>query len=88
MQKTSKAKHQLDAAELFAASPGLPDGIFFRPKIPVWVQFGGSCHGRCWYMYYMSIWSICGSLVNFEAIWYILWLFGIFHWHLVYFMVM
>jgi hypothetical protein len=27
-------------------------------------------------------------LVNFEAIWYILWLFGIFHWHLVYFMVM
>jgi hypothetical protein len=19
-----------------------------RPKIPIWVNFGGPCHGRCW----------------------------------------
>jgi hypothetical protein len=26
----------------------------------------------------MAIWSICGYLVHFVAIWYILWLFGIY----------
>jgi hypothetical protein len=28
--------------------PGLPDGIFFRPIIPIWVHFGGSCNRLCW----------------------------------------
>jgi hypothetical protein len=22
----------------------------FKPKIPIWVNFGGSCNGRCWYI--------------------------------------
>jgi hypothetical protein len=22
----------------------------FKPKIPIWVSFGGSCDGRCWYI--------------------------------------
>jgi hypothetical protein len=26
----------------------LPDGIFFKPKILIWVNFGGPCIGRCW----------------------------------------
>jgi hypothetical protein len=38
----------------------------FKPKIPLWVNFGGPYNGKCWY---------------------ILWSFGIFNGHLVYFMV-
>jgi hypothetical protein len=44
----------------------------FKQKIPNWVNFGGSCNGRCWHTYVMAIWSIllpfcifCGNLVNF-----------------------
>jgi hypothetical protein len=56
-------------------SPGLPDGIFFKPKIPIWVNLGGSCNGRCWYV-------ICpfglfyGYLVYFGVIWLIIFRFG------------
>jgi hypothetical protein len=28
---------------------GLPDGIF-KPKIPILVNFEGSCKERCWYI--------------------------------------
>jgi hypothetical protein len=42
---------------------GLPDGILFRPKIAIWVNFVGSCNGH-----FKGIWSIL----------YILWTFGIF----------
>jgi hypothetical protein len=63
--------------------PGLPDGIFFKPKIPIWVNFGGSCNGRCWYI----IWSIglfYGYMVYFVANVYILGLFVMFFPALVY----
>jgi hypothetical protein len=31
-----------------SSHPGLPDGMnIFKPKIPIWVKFGGSCNGRC-----------------------------------------
>jgi hypothetical protein len=49
----------------------------FKPKIPIWVNFGGPCNGRCWYI-------ICpfglfhDYTVYFVAIWYILWLFDIY----------
>jgi hypothetical protein len=42
----------------------------FKPKIPIWVNFGASCNGRCWYFY--------GYLVYFTAKWYILRPFGTF----------
>jgi hypothetical protein len=41
----------------------------FKPKIQIWVNFGGSCNGRCWYilwtlspfysllLYFMDIWK-------------------------------
>jgi hypothetical protein len=29
----------------------------FKPKIPIWVHFGGSCNGRCWYILW-PFWSI------------------------------
>jgi hypothetical protein len=25
--------------------PWLPDSIFFKPKIPIWINLGGSCNG-------------------------------------------
>jgi hypothetical protein len=37
---------------------------YFQTKIPILVNFGGSCNGKCWY---------------------ILWPFGLFYGHLVYF---
>jgi hypothetical protein len=62
---------------------GLPDGIFFKPKTPFWVNFGGSCNGRScifyvYLVYFMAIWYILRPFGIFMAIWYILWLFGIF----------
>jgi hypothetical protein len=48
----------------------------FKPKIPIWVHFGGFYNGRIWYI--ISNWYIlqpfgifCGHLV------YFVWLFGI-----------
>jgi hypothetical protein len=29
------------------ADAGLPDGIFLKPNVQTWVNFGGSCNGRC-----------------------------------------
>jgi hypothetical protein len=46
--------------------PGLPDGTYiFKPEIPIWVNFGGSCNGRCWSILRLFL--------------YILWQFGIFY---------
>jgi hypothetical protein len=46
---------------------GLPDGIFSNQKIPI---FEG--------LAMKDVGIFCGQLVYFVAIWYILWLFGIF----------
>jgi hypothetical protein len=43
---------------------GLPDGLFSNQKIQIWVNFGGSCTGRCWYNF-MDTWSILRSFVIF-----------------------
>jgi hypothetical protein len=49
-----------------AGKSGVARWFIFRPKIVIWVHFGGSCNGRrCW----------C-----------ILWPFGLFYGHLIYFM--
>jgi hypothetical protein len=50
----------------------------FKPKIPIWVNFGGSCNGR----FSCIMWPLVlfySYLVYFVAICYILWLFGIFY---------
>jgi hypothetical protein len=54
---------------------GLPDGMFFKPKVPIWVNFGGSCDGKYWYILWL-LGIFCGHLPNFVAICHILWLFG------------
>jgi hypothetical protein len=51
---------------------GLPDGFFFEPKIPIWVNFGGP---------YID----CKMLTHFMAVWNILQTFGIFYDRLVHF---
>jgi hypothetical protein len=58
-------------------SAGLPDGTFSNQKIPIWVNFGGSGNGRCLYIKRpFVLFYVC--LVNFVALWNILWLFGVF----------
>jgi hypothetical protein len=54
----------------------LPDGIFSNEK--KWVNFGGSCNGRCWYILW-TIGKFYSHLVNFVAIWYIVSRFGMLH---------
>jgi hypothetical protein len=41
--------------------------FIFRPKIAIWVNFGGSCNGRCWYI----LWTFglfYNHLINVMAI--------------------
>jgi hypothetical protein len=48
----------------------------FKPKIPIWVNFGESCHGKSWYI----LWPFGlfnGYWKHFMAIWYIFPRFGI-----------
>jgi hypothetical protein len=62
---------------IFFYEPVLPDGIFYKPKIPIWVNFLGSCKWKI-LVYYIAIWSTYIHILR---------LFGIFCCHLVYFMV-
>jgi hypothetical protein len=58
----------------------LPDGMFktkFKPKILTWVNFGGSCKGRCWYILW-TLGPFYGLLIYFMDIRYSSWKFGIF----------
>jgi hypothetical protein len=67
----------------------------FKPKIQIWVNFGGSCNGRCRYIL-VNFGGSCNGrcwyiLVNFGGscngrCWYILWTLGPFYGLLLYFM--
>jgi hypothetical protein len=55
----------------------------FKPKIPIWENFGGPWIGKCFYI----LWSfgICyGYLRYFMTIWYILCSFGTFCFGIMY----
>jgi hypothetical protein len=41
------------ALSLFGS--GLPDGIFLKPKIQIWVNFGGPWNRKDW-LYSLAIW--------------------------------
>jgi hypothetical protein len=50
----------------------------FKPNIQIWVNFGGTCNGRCWYILWAfglrilrPIGLLCGHLVYFMALGYI-----------------
>jgi hypothetical protein len=51
--------------------------VCFKPKIQIWVNFGGSCNGRCRYI----LWT----LGHFRSFCYILWTVGIVCGNLVFF---
>jgi hypothetical protein len=55
----------------------------FKPKIPIWVNFGGPYNGKCWYIVW-SFWNILRLLVYvmvilvmFDIVLYIFPRFGI-----------
>jgi hypothetical protein len=48
-----------------------------KPKIPIWVNIGGPCNGRCWFIL-RPFGKFYGHLVYMLVIWYICCLFGIF----------
>jgi hypothetical protein len=57
---------------IFISWPGLPDGVpIYKPKIPFWVNFGGSCNRRCLYILWPFGIFYC-LFVNFMTIWYVL----------------
>jgi hypothetical protein len=45
-----------------------------KPKIAIWVNFGGSCNGRCWHIL-LTYGLFYSHLIYFGYIWYILWYF-------------
>jgi hypothetical protein len=47
----------------------------FKPKIPIWGNFGGPWNIQCWYILW-PFGKFYNHLVYFMAIWYILWEFG------------
>jgi hypothetical protein len=58
----------------------------FKPKIQIWVNFGGSCKGRFWSILWTSglfyghlVYVLNGHLVNFVSICYIFPRFGMLH---------
>jgi hypothetical protein len=64
---------------------GVARWYIFKTKIPTWVNFGGSCNGRCWYilwtlgLFYGQLVNVFAHLVYFMAIWYIFPHFGMFY---------
>jgi hypothetical protein len=44
----------------------------FKPKIQIWVNFGGSCDGRWWYILW-TLGPFYGLLLYFMDLWYSLW---------------
>jgi hypothetical protein len=53
--------------------------FIFKPKIPIWINFGGPKIGKCWYILWPSG-IFDGHLGYFMTICYILCSFGIFFW--------
>jgi hypothetical protein len=45
-----------------------------KPKIPIWVNFGGTWNGRYWY-FCDHFGQFSSHLINFMVFWYILWPF-------------
>jgi hypothetical protein len=44
----------------------------FKPKIQIWVNFGGSCNVRCWYIL-RTLGPFYGLMLNFTNICYSSW---------------
>jgi hypothetical protein len=55
--------------------PRVARWFVFKPKIQIWVNFGGSCNLRCWYILW-TLGPFYGLLLYFMHIWYSSWYFG------------
>jgi hypothetical protein len=77
----SQLSYQWKATEARRIYTGVARWHIFKQKTLMWVNFGRSCKGRCWYFTYMAIWSYKMAM----AIWYSLYKFGVFY---VYFSVL
>jgi hypothetical protein len=66
-----------ERSECTDGDPRVARWFVFKPKLQIWVNFGGYCNGRCWY--------ISWTFGLFTVFWYILLTFGIFCGNLVYF---
>jgi hypothetical protein len=41
----------LEKTNIYFVEKGLPDGMYiFKTKIQIWVNLGGFCDGRSWYI--------------------------------------
>jgi hypothetical protein len=73
----------------FSFEAGLPDGLFSKPKIPLWINIGGPQNGKCWYILWLCIWTILRPFgifyVHLVNVFYVH-LVYVFYVHLVYFM--
>jgi hypothetical protein len=53
MDEFNEAEFKLKAVSqsVLYIQAGLPDGLhIFKPKTSIWVNFGGSCNGKIWYI--------------------------------------
>jgi hypothetical protein len=65
-REASLAQEEKDLLEKLQV--GLDQGcqmVCFLTKNQIWLNFGLSCNGRCWYVYFMDTWSILLSFVTF-----------------------
>jgi hypothetical protein len=49
----------------FNSRTGLPYGLFSNQKSKIWLKFGGSCTGRCWFILW-TLGIVRGNLVYFS----------------------
>jgi hypothetical protein len=82
------AKRKLFSSGLFGKRELLAEPIqirvarwyIFKPKIQIWINFGGFCNGRCWCIL-CPFGTFYGHLPYFKDIWYISrlnWIFFLF----------
>jgi hypothetical protein len=49
-QKTKNFEKYLLTLSTLHIKPRVARWFVFKPKIQIWVNFGGTCNGRCWYI--------------------------------------
>jgi hypothetical protein len=74
-RKPATAKSPTYVISNFWSLTSVARWYIFKPKIPIWVNFGGPCVGRCWYIL-LTFGQFSRHLVYFMAIWYSFPLFG------------
>jgi hypothetical protein len=75
LAKRAEAHHS--SLKNVSVSPMVARWFVFKPKMPIWVNFGGYCNGSCgsilwpFWSILRSLGTVGGHLVYFMVIWYI-----------------